>query len=75
MLLAGQRSGRKDQKVKNETIYYFPERFITIESTEKTITLCVTLSVDKKLYHRLPSWLPLSFGVILPQNAWMVTPM
>lgn len=43
MLLAGQRSGRKDQKVKNETIYYFPERFITIESTEKTITLCVTL--------------------------------
>jgi len=32
------------------------------------------LPVDKKLYHRLPNRLPLSFGVILPRNAWMVTP-
>jgi hypothetical protein len=30
-------------------------------------SLC-PLSVDKKLYHRLPNRLPLSFGVILPRN-------
>nr|QNO41299.1 hypothetical protein ABHFMKGO_00003 [Methanosarcinales archaeon ANME-2c ERB4]QNO48125.1 hypothetical protein LLFDKFJJ_00009 [Methanosarcinales archaeon ANME-2c ERB4] len=35
--------------------------------------LC-SLSVDKKLHHRLPHRLPLPFGVILPRNAWMATP-
>ncbi|PXF59461.1 MAG: hypothetical protein C4B59_11230 [Candidatus Methanogaster sp.] len=32
-------------------------------------------SVDKKLHHRLPHWLPLPFGAILPRNVWMATPM
>jgi hypothetical protein len=37
------------------------------------VTLCLSAD-DKKLHHRLPNRLPLPFGVILPRNAWVVTP-